>query len=259
MESLKKLVAPLAAFWQPTLTSVDPQVPNLPLETPGGISLALNQASETDLAQPITGTKVKTLGLVVESEVAQAFTARKSQGIAITQETDAAFALTATKAATLGQAAEVDQAFALTVLTPIRVVIGQAQETDFALPFTVQGGINIGPGGAERYRPDEDERWYEEREKAAKSRYGQPITPGAVPPPSSSSSQDVEPSSGVFTNSSAQAAADGNAVAGRAAIRPASNPSPNLGLETIASAPTTMPASDEDEEIAALVVALFDD
>lgn len=82
-----------------------------------GLSGTINQATETDLSQPLGKAKQKAIGQATETDLAQPIT----EGGAIT--------------ATVVQALETDSAHALAGTTKVKV-IGQATETDLAQPIS---------------------------------------------------------------------------------------------------------------------------
>jgi hypothetical protein len=121
----------------------------VPASSGGGAqTVAIGQASETDVAQALTGAvdSITALGQASETDAAQPFTATADAVAAIGQaaETDTAQALTATagSAAAIGQASETDTAQALAAAQAL--AIGQAQETDTAQPVTYSAPGAIG-------------------------------------------------------------------------------------------------------------------
>ena len=95
------------------------------ISPPGAINVPLNQASETDTAQPITvDPQHRLVSPASETDSAQPITALQSKIVAV------------------GQATEADTAQPVTLET--RRLVGQATETDIAQPFTVLKTRSIG-------------------------------------------------------------------------------------------------------------------
>lgn len=93
-----------------------------------GQTITVNQASETDLAQAVTRSKLKALGQPAETDLAQAVARGKLKALGQPAETDVAQALTAAKRAALGQVAETDQAQTVT-RGGVFQAVNQATET----------------------------------------------------------------------------------------------------------------------------------
>lgn len=109
-----------------------------PWELAAGITATVNQATETDLAQPIAwAPKKRLLGQASEADTAQGVARLKAKAIGQPSETDAAQAATALKATALGQPGETDAAQVVSVLKTRAV--GQTSETDSAGQVT-RGG-----------------------------------------------------------------------------------------------------------------------
>ena len=94
----------------------------------------VTQASETDTAQPIGTAKSRTAVQTSETDTSQPIGSAKTKAIGLSSETDTAQPVGTAKSVTIGQASEIDTA------QPIAYskskVIGQASETDTAQPIT---------------------------------------------------------------------------------------------------------------------------
>jgi len=102
----------------------------------------LGQASETDTATPVLGSKNLTLGQATESDTSQPVTPTRGDfTLGQAQETDTARQLIIVKTVTLGPAFETDTAGAVTV-SKDTLTLGQAEEVDEALPLILP---NQGP------------------------------------------------------------------------------------------------------------------
>lgn len=126
----------------------------------------VNPASETDTAQAIARVKSRALGQVSETDTAQSVGRLKTRSVGQAAETDSAQPVGKAKARAVGQAAETDTAQALTRVKSLAVgqvtetdaaqpigrlktkAIGQAVETDTALPITTTGSKVIPVGQA---------------------------------------------------------------------------------------------------------------
>ena len=108
----------------------------------GGTVVAIGQAVETDLAQPLTKRKAKALGQVVETDLAQPLTRVKAKALGQAIETDLAQPLTKRKAKALSQATETDLAQAPTKLK--RKALGQATEIDLAQALAKRKAKTLG-------------------------------------------------------------------------------------------------------------------
>ena len=86
----------------------------------GPIVAAVAQASETDMAQPLTAAKLKTLGIAIETDLAQAIQRHKYKLVNQVVEFDLAQSVTPVRTTAIGQASELDAAMAMT-LKPIIV------------------------------------------------------------------------------------------------------------------------------------------
>ena len=76
-----------------------------------GTTVAVGQALETDLAQPVAvNPKRRLVGLTVEADVAQAVARAKVKAVGINAETDLAQPVARIKTRTVGQALETDLA-----------------------------------------------------------------------------------------------------------------------------------------------------
>ena len=71
----------------------DEPIGGLRFTTASGLTATVNQAFETDLAQPLTARKTKTLGQTSETDLAQPITAHKTRALGQTTETDTALAV----------------------------------------------------------------------------------------------------------------------------------------------------------------------
>lgn len=107
-----------------------------------GAVVAIGQASETDTAQALTAVQAAAIGQAQETDTAQALATAQAQTIGQAQETDTAQALSSTQAATIGQASETDTAQAVTYSAP--GAIAQASETDEAQPLQANQVLAIG-------------------------------------------------------------------------------------------------------------------
>jgi hypothetical protein len=107
-----------------------------------GLSAPVNQATETDTAQPIARRKSKTLGIVTETDAAQTFTERKSKTLGITSETDTAQSIARRHAKTLGINTETDTAQAFTERKS--KAIGLASGTDAAQSLSRRKSKTLG-------------------------------------------------------------------------------------------------------------------
>lgn len=96
----------------------------------GGGIVAVNQAIETDTAQPITRTQIKTVGQAIETDTPQAITRRKSKTVLQVTETDTAQLVTKRKLKTVLQVTETDTGQPVTK-RKIKSVL-QTLETDTA-------------------------------------------------------------------------------------------------------------------------------
>lgn len=101
----------------------------------GGLSVSVNQVVETDLAQPLTHRKVRTLGQVSEAELAQPITAKKTKVLGQPSEADLAQAVTHRKAKLLGQVSETDLAQPISRPGILVGTVNQVSETDQAQPI----------------------------------------------------------------------------------------------------------------------------
>jgi len=101
-----------------------------------GQTVAVGQAVETELAQPIAwAPKHRLVAQATETDLAQAVARRKTKAVAQATETDVAQALTSRKTKALGQVSETDLAQAI-AWAPKRRLIVQAIETDLAQAVT---------------------------------------------------------------------------------------------------------------------------
>lgn len=98
------------------------------------VPVAVNQASETDSAQPITAQKKVTLGIASETDTPQAIAALRIYPVGQANETDSAFSITRQQSQIInvGQAIETDAAQAIIAVKS--VTLGIATETDKAQP-----------------------------------------------------------------------------------------------------------------------------
>ena len=108
-----------------------------------GISAAVSQVTETDLAQALTKSKNKALGQNTETDLAQALTAGKAATVNQVTETDLAQPVTAPGAqvVAVGQVTETDLAQALTAAKSKATV--QVTETDLAQSITAQKTLAV--------------------------------------------------------------------------------------------------------------------
>ena len=120
----------------------------LPSETDSALSLtavktlSLGIAAEVDAALGLTGSKSRTLGLGTEADSALAITGVKARTLGQGTETDSALALTFGKSAVLGQAVETDSALSLIAVKSL--TLGQGTETDSALALVIAGTVVLG-------------------------------------------------------------------------------------------------------------------
>lgn len=108
----------------------------------GGQTVAIGQASETDLAQALASSQALAIGQAAETDLAQALSSGAVVAIGQAAETDLAQALQSNQALAIGQAAETDEAQALS--SGAVVAIGQALETDSAQALTSAQAQAIG-------------------------------------------------------------------------------------------------------------------
>lgn len=101
--------------------------------------LTVAQAIETDLAQALAVAQAKSVGQTAEADLAQALSIAQRRVLGQALETDAAQAIAASHRVTIGQASESSIAHALAALH--RLTVGQAAETDQA-----QGAAYVAPG-----------------------------------------------------------------------------------------------------------------
>lgn len=107
-----------------------------PRWTVGAGGVALNQVTETDLAQAIAKRKVKAIGQVTETDLAQAISKRKVRTVAQVTETDLAQTIAKRKIKAVNQALETDLAQAITISGPQIISVAQVTETDLAQAIT---------------------------------------------------------------------------------------------------------------------------
>jgi len=107
-----------------------------------GQTVAVSQATETDLAQPIAWPPQRLVQRALEVDLAQSITAAKARAIGQALETDLAQAITVAKARAIGQALETDLAQPVAPVGP--VLLGQALEVDVAQAVTVAKARAIG-------------------------------------------------------------------------------------------------------------------
>ena len=107
-----------------------------------GQTVAVSQATETDLAQPIAWPPQRLVQRALEVDLAQSITAAKARAIGQALEVDVAQAITVAKAQSIGQALEVDLAQPVAPVGP--VLLGQALEVDVAQAVTVAKARAIG-------------------------------------------------------------------------------------------------------------------
>lgn len=100
------------------------------VDTSGGIIQAIGQATETDIAQPITRVKAAAVAQTTETDNAQQVTRLKAAPVNTVNEQDAGQPITASKTAVVGQVSETDIAQAIT--SGAAILLGQASETDQA-------------------------------------------------------------------------------------------------------------------------------
>ena len=97
----------------------------------GGLTVALNQAAETDAAQPVGKAKYKAIGQASTTDAAQAITASPVHRLlAQASETDSAQAIASSKTVAVAQATETDAATAISSRKTLAV--GLVTETEFA-------------------------------------------------------------------------------------------------------------------------------
>ncbi len=102
-----------------------------------GLSGAVNQAAESDVAQAIARQKIKASGQTTETDSAQTVAPARKYAITQPSETDTAQAVTSRKIATVNQVTETDLAQPITRYRPTTTVnMGQASETDSAQAVT---------------------------------------------------------------------------------------------------------------------------
>lgn len=102
----------------------------------GGHTVTVNQASETDLAQPISRLKTKAIGQNSETDLSQPITKRKQKLLGQGSETDLAQPINRNKLKVLGEVTETDLAQPITRLGAKVVAVGQVVETDLAQPIS---------------------------------------------------------------------------------------------------------------------------
>ena len=111
-----------------------------------GISINLPVATETDSAQTIGKTKIKTVPVATETDVAQALGRSKLYSLLTASETDTAQVLGKTKIYTLPTASETDVAIIISILTQdIIIAVATATETDSAQNLTVKKVYQLTP------------------------------------------------------------------------------------------------------------------
>jgi len=114
-----------------------------PITRQGGVTIALQQVVETDLAQAITHNPLRRLvGLVSETGSAQALRSVKVRGIGQASDADSAQPLAARKLRVINLATEADAA---TVVTPLKVRgLALIEEIDLAQPVARHKHLAIG-------------------------------------------------------------------------------------------------------------------
>lgn len=98
-------------------------------------TLAIGQPSESDTALPLAQIQARSIGQAIETDAAQPFAGLQLKSIGQVAETDSAEPFALSTAKIAGQASETDNAQALASL--LARAIGQASELDSAQPFTV--------------------------------------------------------------------------------------------------------------------------
>lgn len=101
----------------------------------GGHTVTVNQASETDTAQPISRLKTKAIGQNSETDLSQAITKRKQKTLGQSSETDLAQPINRNKLKILGQTTETDLSQPITRVGAKLVAVNQVSETDLAQPI----------------------------------------------------------------------------------------------------------------------------
>jgi hypothetical protein len=107
-----------------------------------GQTIAVNQVTETDLAQAMAHSKLKTLGQIMETDLAQAITRVKIRAVGQVFETDLSQVMTSRKTKTIGQISETDLAQGMT--SRKTKTIGQVTEADLAQVMTSRKTKTIG-------------------------------------------------------------------------------------------------------------------
>jgi hypothetical protein len=107
-----------------------------------GLQATVNQATETETAQPVGRAKALAFGQPSTTDTAQPITPRHTRIIGQALETDTAQSVSRRKARTLGQAVETDTAQPSS--RQKRKTIGQAAETDTAQPVSHRKARTLG-------------------------------------------------------------------------------------------------------------------
>jgi ACT domain-containing protein len=100
-----------------------------------GITVTVNQVTETDLAQPIARIKQRAIAQVSETDLAQAIARQKIFAVAQVNESDSAQAIARIKQKLIAQVFEIDEAQPVTV-PQINVPVNQVTESDVAQALT---------------------------------------------------------------------------------------------------------------------------
>jgi len=118
-----------------------------PLKTGETKKVTLEQGTETDAAQAITGKKLVTTGQGTETDTGQVIKITHKMSITLAQalETDAAQAIAKKKLVLLAQASETDAAQALKITHKRSFTLEQGIETDAAQPVTKVKRVTLVP------------------------------------------------------------------------------------------------------------------
>ena len=100
------------------------------------LGAVINQVIEINLAQTITRSKIRVLGIISETNLSQAIARLKSKGLGQITETNLAQTLIRTKLLALSQASETNIAQIISLLAGQTIVIGQVNEIDAAQVIT---------------------------------------------------------------------------------------------------------------------------